>query len=162
ADVRAGKPGSTPFALLAESGAARDQLMCAETWVREKSPPAAAIYQGGAYRHDRIRVAYVSADFAEHPTSYLLAGPIETHDRARFTIIGVSLAAATASAMRSRIAAGFDQFLDAGRKDDREVAGLLRHLEVDIAVDLMGFTHESRPGIFALRPAPVHVNYLGF
>ena len=162
ADVRAGKPASTPFALLAESGAAHDQLMCAETWVREKSPPAAATYQGGAYRHDRIRVAYVSADFTEHPTSYLLAGLIEAHDRARFSIIGVSLGAATASAMRSRIAAAFDQFLDAGRKDDREVAGLLRHLEVDIAVDLMGFTHESRPGIFALRPAPVHVNYLGF
>jgi protein O-GlcNAc transferase len=162
ADVRAGKPASTPFALLAESGAARDQLMCAETWVREKCPPPAAIRQGGAYRHDRIRIAYVSADFAEHPTSYLLAGLIEQHDRARFTIIGVSLGTATASAMRSRIAAAFDQFLDAGRKDDREVAGLLRHLEVDIAVDLMGFTHESRPGVFALRPAPVQVNYLGF
>jgi predicted O-linked N-acetylglucosamine transferase (SPINDLY family) len=60
------------------------------------------------------------------------------------------------------MAGAFDQFVDAGRKDDREVAGLLRHLEIDIAVDLMGFTHESRPGIFALRPAPVQVNYLGF
>jgi protein O-GlcNAc transferase len=162
ADVGARKPASTPFALLAESGAAHDQLVCAETWVREKSPPAAPIYQGGVYRHDRIRVAYVSADFTEHPTSYLLAGLIEAHDRARFTIIGLSLGAATANAMWARIAAAFDQFLDADRKDDRELAGLLRHLEVDIAVDLMGFTHESRPGIFALRPAPVHVNYLGF
>ena len=163
AGVRAGKPASTPFALLAESGAARDQRLCAEAWVREKCPPAATpLYQGEKYRHDRIRVAYVSADFGEHPTSYLLAGLIEAHDRARFNVVGISLGAATPSAMRTRITGAFDRFVDAGRKDDREAAGLLRHLEIDIAVDLMGFTHESRPGIFALRPAPVQVNYLGF
>ena len=163
ADVSAGKPVSTPFALLAQSGAPRDQLLCAQAWVREKCPPApAAIYKGETYRHDRIRVAYISADFGEHPTSYLLAGLIEEHDRSRFKIFGVSLGAGDASPMRARITAAFDQFTDAGRKDDREVAALLRHLEVDVAVDLMGFTHESRPGIFAQRPAPVHVNYLGF
>ncbi|HEV2957802.1 MAG TPA: tetratricopeptide repeat protein [Xanthobacteraceae bacterium] len=163
ADVRAGRPASPPFALLAQSGAAGDQLLCARSWVREKCPPTSApVYKGEKYRHDRIRVAYVSADFGEHPTSYLLAGLIEEHDRARFKIIGVSLGAAAPSAMRSRITGAFDQFIDVGRKDDREAAGLLRHLEADIAVDLMGFTHESRPGIFALRPAPVQVNYLGF
>lgn len=163
ADVRAGKPAGPPFALLAESGAAGDQLLCAQTWVREKCPPAPArVYRGDKYRHDRIRVAYVSADFGEHPTSYLLAGLIEQHDRTRFNIVGVSLGAGTTSAMRTRMTGAFDRFVDAGRKDDREVADQLRHLEIDIAVDLMGFTHESRPGIFALRPAPVHVNYLGF
>ena len=163
ADVSAGKAVSPPFALLAESGAARDQLLCAQTWMREKCPPApAALYKGEKYRHDRIRVAYLSADFGEHPTSYLLAGLIEQHDRARFKVAGVSLGAGIPSAMRSRIAGAFDEFVDAGRKDDRELASLLRHHEIDIAVDLMGFTHESRPGIFALRPAPIHVNYLGF
>jgi protein O-GlcNAc transferase len=162
-DVRAGKPVSPPFALLAESGAAHDQLLGAQAWVREKCPPAPApLYKGERYRHDRIRVAYVSADFGEHPTSYLLGGLIEEHDRSRFKVVGVSLGAAAPSAMRSRLTAAFDQFLDAGRKDDGEAAGLLRNLEVDVAVDLMGFTHESRPGIFALRPAPVQVNYLGF
>jgi protein O-GlcNAc transferase len=161
--VRAGKPVSTPFALLSQSGAAGDQLLCAQSWVREKCPPTSApVYKGDKYRHDRIRVAYVSADFGEHPTSYLLAGLIEEHDRSRFKILGVSLGSGNPSALRSRIAGAFDEFIDAGRKDDRDVANLLRHLEVDIAVDLMGFTHESRPGIFALRPAPVHVNYLGF
>src|SRR5207302_776661 len=96
ADVRDGKPATTPFALLAESGAARDQLLCAQGWVREKCPAApAAIYKGEKYRHERIRVAYVSADFGEHPTSYLLAGLIEDHDRSRFKILGVSLGSGT-------------------------------------------------------------------
>jgi protein O-GlcNAc transferase len=163
ADVRAGNPASPPFALLAESGAVRDQLLCAQAWARDKALPAPApLYKGEKYRHDRIRVAYVSADFGEHPTSYLLAGLIEQHDRSRFKIVGVSLGAGTPSAMRTRMTGAFDQFVDAGRKDDREAASLVRHHEIDIAVDLMGFTHESRPGIFALRPAPVHVNYLGF
>ena len=163
ADLAAGKAVSTPFALLSESGAARDQLLCAQAWVWDKSPPASTpIYKGEKYRHDRLRVAYISADFGEHPTSYLLAGLIEEHDRSRFKIIGVSLGTGAASPMRLGITAAFDNFTDTGRKDDREIAGLLRHLEVDIAVDLMGFTHESRPGIFALRPAPLHVNYLGF
>ncbi len=163
ADVRAGKPVSPPFALLAQSGLARDQLLCAQTWVRDKCPPAPTpLYKGEKYRHDRIRVAYLSADFGEHPTSYLLAGLIEQHYRARFRVIGISLGAGAPSAMRARVAGAFDQFVDAGPKDDREVASLLRHHEIDIAVDLMGFTHESRPGIFALRPAPIHVNYLGF
>jgi protein O-GlcNAc transferase len=163
ADVRAGKAASPPFALLAESAAAGDQLLCAQAWVGEKCPPAQVpVYRGDKYRHDRIRIAYVSADFGEHPTSYLLAGVIEQHDRSHFRIVGVSLGAGAPSPMRTRITGAFDQFVDAGRKDDREVAGLLRHLEIDIAVDLMGFTHESRPGIFALRPAPVQVNYLGF
>jgi predicted O-linked N-acetylglucosamine transferase (SPINDLY family) len=163
ADVRAGKGVTTPFAFLSQSGAARDQLLCSQGWVREKCPPAPTpVYRGDKYRHDKIRVAYVSADFGDHPTSYLLAGLIEEHDRARFKVVGVSLGAGAPGDMRSRIAGAFDQFIDAGRKDDRETAGLLRHLEIDIAVDLMGFTQESRPGIFALRPAPVQVNYLGF
>jgi len=163
AGIRGGKRVTTPFALLAQSGATNDQLLCAQGWVREKCPPASVpAYSGETYRHDRIRVAYVSADFGEHPTSYLLAGLIEEHDRARFRIVGVSLGVESESAMRSRIVGAFDHFIDAGRKDDREAANVLRHLEIDIAVDLMGFTHESRPGIFALRPAPVHVNYLGF
>ncbi|HEV3396288.1 MAG TPA: tetratricopeptide repeat protein [Xanthobacteraceae bacterium] len=163
ADARAGMRASTPFALLGQSGAAGDQLLCSQVWVREKCPAAPTpIHKGEKYRHDKIRVAYLSADFGEHPTSYLLAGLFEEHDRARFDVFGMSLGLDGPSAMRSRIARAFDRFVDVSRKDDREVANLLRHLEVDIAVDLMGFTHESRPGIFAMRPAPVQVNYLGF
>jgi protein O-GlcNAc transferase len=163
AAVRAGRRATAPFAFLSQSGAPGDQLLCARSWVREKCPPApTALYRGDKYRHDRIRVAYVSADFGDHPTSYLLAGLIEEHDRDRFKVTGVSLGAGAPGDMRSRIAGAFDQFIDARSKDDREAAALLRHLEIDIAVDLMGFTHESRPGIFALRPAPVAVNYLGF
>src|SRR6267378_3389187 len=64
--------------------------------------------------------------------------------------------------MRSRLVGSFDRFFDVRTRNDFQVAGLVRDLEVDIAIDLMGHTRESRPGIFALRPAPVQAAYLGF
>ena len=91
-----------------------------------------------------------------------LAELFERHDRSRFEIIGVSFGADDKSEMRNRIVAAFDQFYDVRRKSDEEVAKLLKGLQIDIAVDLMGHTRHSRPGIFAYRPAPTQVNYLGY
>ena len=64
--------------------------------------------------------------------------------------------------MHARIARAFDRFLDVRTNGDAQVAQLIADMDVDIAVDLMGFTEHCRPGIFAFRPAPVQVNYLGF
>jgi predicted O-linked N-acetylglucosamine transferase (SPINDLY family) len=64
--------------------------------------------------------------------------------------------------MRARLRAAFDQFIDVRGRSDREVAGLLRSLGIDIAIDLMGYTQGNRAGVFAERGAPVQVNYLGY
>ena len=64
--------------------------------------------------------------------------------------------------MRARLKAAVDRFVDVREHSDHQVAALLRELEIDIAVDLQGFTWGCRPGIFALRAAPVQVNYLGY
>jgi predicted O-linked N-acetylglucosamine transferase (SPINDLY family) len=64
--------------------------------------------------------------------------------------------------MRQRTSAAFDKFIDVSNYPDRQVAMLARKLEIDIAVDLKGFTTDSRTGIFALRAAPIQVNYLGY
>ncbi len=113
-------------------------------------------------KDNRIRVAYLSADFREHPTSYLLAGTIETHDRARFEAIGLSLMPVDETAMCKRMQRAFDQFHDIGRLDDAEADRFIRTLKVDILVDLMGFTGFSRSKLVARKPAPINVNYLGF
>jgi len=162
ADVRAKKCGSNPFAFLGLSATARDQLACAQTWVRDKCPASPApLWQGERYAHDRIRVAYLSADFHDHPMPQLLAGVFERHDRARFETFAFSFAPQRRSAMQARLRGAFERFLDVRDQDDRQVAGRMRDLEIDIAVDLMGFTRDARPRIFSLRPAPVQVNYLG-
>jgi protein O-GlcNAc transferase len=161
--VRAGKRASGPFAMLGLSPSARDQLACAQTWVRDRRPASAIpVWKGERYRHDRIRVAYLSADLHDHPVSYLMAGVFERHDRTRFETTAVSFGRDHASEMRMRLKGAFDRFLDVQNEGDRDVASRLRDLEIDIAVDLMGFTRDARTGILALRPAPVQVNYIGY
>src|SRR5262249_5724845 len=162
-DVRAGKRASEPFVLIGLSGSAGDQLRCSEIYVRDDSRSASApIWKGERYRHDRIRVAYLSADFRDHAVCRLLAGVFEQHDHARFETIAVSFGPDGPSEMRSRVQCAFDRFIDVRKNNDRDIANLSRDLEIDIAVDLMGFTKDSRCGIFALRAAPVQVNYLGY
>jgi predicted O-linked N-acetylglucosamine transferase (SPINDLY family) len=86
----------------------------------------------------------------------------EHHDKSRFETIAVSLSPDQKDRMSERLKASFDRFIDASTKSDQEVAALLRDLEVDIAVDLNGFTGGARSDIFASRAAPVQVNYLGY
>ena len=91
-----------------------------------------------------------------------MAGVFERHDKSKFDTLAVSFTDGDGSEMRARLMRSFGRLVDVGNVSDAEVAGLLRQNEIDIAVDLMGFTGDSRPGILALRPAPVQVNHLGF
>jgi predicted O-linked N-acetylglucosamine transferase (SPINDLY family) len=112
--------------------------------------------------HDRLRVAYLSADFNDHPTAYLTAGLFEQHDRSRFEITALSFGQNDNSPARRRLEAAFEHFIDVGGDSDREIAALMRRSEIDIAVDLMGFTKDHRLGVLARRAAPIQVNYLGY
>ncbi|MEO8302747.1 MAG: tetratricopeptide repeat protein [Betaproteobacteria bacterium] len=163
AEVRLGRNSVNPFAFLGMSDLPQDQLQCARTWIRnECSPSPIAVWTGERYDHARIRIAYLSADFREHPLGYLMAGLFERHDRSRFETIAVSFGPDSESPMRARLKAAFERFIDADAMSDREVANLLRRMEVDIVVDRNGFTTGSRTGILAMRPAPIQVNYLAF
>ncbi len=161
--LRSDRAKDAPFSFLALSHDAAAQLRCARIYADNWYPTAKSpLWTGERYRHDRIRVAYVSADLREHPVAYLLAGVLEAHDRTRFETIAISFGPRQDSAMGRRVAAAFDQFHEVSRMRDAQTAALMRDLEVDIAVDLMGYTQNNRTGIFAMRPAPIQVNYLGF
>lgn len=113
-------------------------------------------------RHDRIRLGYFSADLHSHAVTVLTAELFETHDRSKFDITAFSLGANVHDQMRTRIEPAFDRFLWVGAQSDREIAELSRRLEIDIAVDLGGYTGDARPRIMALRAAPIQVSYLGY
>lgn len=113
-------------------------------------------------KRDRIRIGYYSADFHDHATAYLIAELIEKHDRGRFECTAFSFGPDRQDAMRQRLAASFDRFVDVRAKSDREVVALSRELGIDIAIDLKGYTRESRPTLFAGRCAPVQASYLGY
>jgi predicted O-linked N-acetylglucosamine transferase (SPINDLY family) len=163
AGLKAGKPIIQPFINVTLSTSMADQLQCARTSISHQWPKAQrALWRGEQYGHEKTRVAYISADFRDHAVARLIAGLFEHHDKARFETIAISLAEDDGSAMRKRFRATFDHFVDAERLSDEQVATLLRRMEADIAVDLMGFTSGCRPGILALRPVPIQVNFLGY
>jgi predicted O-linked N-acetylglucosamine transferase (SPINDLY family) len=161
--IRAGKRLIHPFANLLISDSPADQLLCARLQTDEACPSAPQpIYRGERYRHDKIRIAYLSGDFYQHAVPFLIAGVLECHDRSRFEISGISFGGNDSSEMRDRLETACERFLDVPDKSDREIAQLVRELEIDIAIDLKGHTGGARPGIFAHRPAPIQVNYLGY
>lgn len=152
-----------PLTVLGYECSARTQFECARNFARFRVAASPEPMRPSApYAHDKIRLAYLSADFRRHPVSYQITELIEIHDRARFEVIGVSFGPDDGTPARKRIAAAFDQFIDVRNVSDRDVAGILRQREIDIAVDLMGYTTSERVGILAHRPAPVQVQYLGF
>jgi protein O-GlcNAc transferase len=166
--VARGERASHPHSLLALSDSPQLQLACARAVSRHKFPPATQS-AGSAMRSTRparldarVRVAYVSADFSDHPVPQLLIGTLERHDRTRFEIIGVSLRAGRGHPFERRIRQAFDGWIDAAALTPPTTASRLRDAGVDIAVDLMGFTEGMRLEAFAHRAAPVQVNYLGY
>jgi len=161
--VGEGSAVAIPFSLVASSGSAAAQLKCAADYVNAEFPTSfTPLAADAVYGHDKIRVAYVSADFHDHPVAMLMAGVFERHDRAQFEINAVSLGPPSTGEMRRRLVGTFDRFIDVRLKSDQAIAEAMRELEIDIAIDLNGFTQGCRPGIFARRPAPIQVGYLGY
>jgi protein O-GlcNAc transferase len=161
--VRKNEVVTVPFNMLSVMTGAEDQLLCARRFQTQEFPAAsAALWRGVRKPHDRIRLAYLSADFREHPVGYLLAGLIEQHDKARFETTAISLSPASSGEMQRRFRGAFERFVDARDLNDREVAEFIHCHEIDILVDLMGYTTGARPGILAMRPTPVQVNYFGY
>jgi predicted O-linked N-acetylglucosamine transferase (SPINDLY family) len=159
--VRKGMRAIQPFGNLMISQDPADQLLCARAWTAGQGAPP-PLWRGERYTHQKIRLAYVSGDFCVHPVSILMAGVFEHHDKSKFETTAISFGPDDGSDLRWRVAKAFDRFIDVRGRTDFEIAKLLRDREIDIVVDLMGLTGDSRPGILAHRPAPVQVNYLGF
>ena len=114
------------------------------------------------HNHKKIRIGYFSPDFRKHPVSYLTAELYEIHDRSKFEIHAFSFGPDTKDEIKIRIKAGVDYFHDVRTMSSRDIVKFARSLEIDIAVDLAGFTGRSRTNIFAMSAAPIQVNYLGY
>jgi predicted O-linked N-acetylglucosamine transferase (SPINDLY family) len=161
--VASGKPADTPFQFLAVCDSPARQLQCARTFIADAYPvPSPGVPKKPRSPRERIRLAYLSADYGEHATSRLIAGLIESHDRSRFEVTAVAFSHHPDSPLLARLRRGFDRFLDVRAANDLAVAQLLSDLEIDIAVDLKGITGEARIGVFAYHVPPVQVSYLGY
>jgi predicted O-linked N-acetylglucosamine transferase (SPINDLY family) len=153
-----------PFAFLALSDDAFLHKKCSEIYAQNMYPANLALGPiPKAAKREKIRIAYFSPDFRNHPVSFLTAELFEIHDRSRFEVFAFSLQKAPiGDEMNIRLRNGFDRFIDVDNMTDLDIAQLARELEIDIAIDLTGPTQHSRTGIFSYRAAPIQVNWLGY
>lgn len=152
-----------PFVLLATPASANMQKICAQNYAvkKNKAPAIESGIQKQA-QHARIKIGYFSADLHNHATTYLMAELFEKHDKSQFELIAFSFGTSREDEMKARVKKAFDQFYDVRTYTEAQIAKLARALEIDIAIDLKGYTKEARPSIFSHRPAPIQVNYLGY
>jgi protein O-GlcNAc transferase len=177
--VRRGEHMDLPMAFMAHNDSPADQLACARIYVEDRRPrdsvdPAtaatanattstvAAVRPARRPASEPLRVAYLSADFGDHPVGQLIVGIIESHDRNRFETHVLSAGRDDAGEVRRRIESGCDHFLDVSALSDRDVARIIRERGIDIAIDLGGHTLGSRALLLAYRPAPLQISFLGF
>jgi predicted O-linked N-acetylglucosamine transferase (SPINDLY family) len=137
------------------------QLRIARRW-SARMLPAAGVRRPAPARRARLRVGYLSADFHEHATSYLIAGLLEHHDRRRIETFGYSYGPDDGSEMRRRVARAFAHWRDLASVGDADAAAVVEADALDVLIDLKGHTLLSRLAILARRPAPLQLHYLGY
>ncbi|MEQ1598601.1 MAG: tetratricopeptide repeat protein [Methylotenera sp.] len=158
----------SPFAFLAMSGTtAQEQKQCASNYANNtlKAWPVSRMdigSQGIKNRNYKLKVGYFSADFRLHPLAFLITELIEKHDRNQFKIFAYSYGKNDKTPTRKRLEKAFDHFIDITNLNDVEAVKKIRNDEIDILIDLTGYTQSSRSGIVALKPAHIHINWLGF
>jgi predicted O-linked N-acetylglucosamine transferase (SPINDLY family) len=161
-DVGAGKRAVTPFAFQAMSRSPENLRLCSKTYAADRYPPQSPLWTGERHDNPRIRLGYLCGEFRTHATSMLMAGLFESHDRNRFELFAFDNGFDDGTPMRRRVGKAFDSFIDISRASDLDAARLIRDRRIDILVNLNGYCGLSRTGVFAHRPCPVQVNYLGF
>lgn len=168
--INAHQKATQPSQLLSLIDSLPLQLKASKLFVSKEIPPNNALGPlstrpaPNAQNPRKIKIAYVSADFKHHAVCILLAEMFESHNKDEFEFYGLDATPPSPQRdeMRERVKATFDHFIDIRAMSDMEVAQMARQLEIDIAVDLGGHTHDSRTGAFAYRVAPVQLSYIGY
>jgi len=161
--IKKNKKITPAFPVLSFTDSLEIQRRATELWINDKFPfnPVLGDIPKRVIKN-KIRIGYYSADFREHPVSYLTAELFEQHDKSKFEIIAFYFGPETEDLMHKRLRSSFEKFIKVSQKSDKEIALLSREMEIDIAVDLTGITAECRIGIFSFRAAPIQISYIGY
>ena len=161
--VRNNQKTISPFITLALTDDQKLHRKVAESYVEENHPYKPILRPViEKSPNKKIRIGYFSSDFRVHAVSTLTAELFELHDKNRFEIIAFSFGNDDKSLMRQRLSQSFNQFIDVSNLSDLAIAKLSRENRIDIAIDLGGFTTNSRPDIFSYRAAPIQLSYIGY
>jgi protein O-GlcNAc transferase len=161
--IEAQKNVANPFAILGVFDSGEIQKRCSEVYSRSLHPENSSLGKiEPKTKKNKIRIGYFSADLQHHATAYLMAGFFEAHNKEIFELVAFSFGPESRDDLRMRIIKSLDHFIDVREMSERQIAQLSRDMDIDIAIDLKGFTKDSRMDIFAYRAAPIQVNYLGY
>ena len=162
--VRRGQRIVQPFIFQAVAETPADARDCSRIWARDKYPELGGPAHDRAARkaNKKIRIGYVSGEFRQQATAILMAGVYDRHDREKFELIALDAGVSDQSPMRARLEKAFDTWIDIRSLSDQDAAGAIAGAGIDILVNLNGYFGDTRMGVFAQRPAPIQVNYLGF
>jgi predicted O-linked N-acetylglucosamine transferase (SPINDLY family) len=159
--VDAGVDGITAFSFLAEEATPAQQLHCARTFarqfVREAPPPAPAMNIGAG-----LRVGFVSSGFNEHATGLLVVELVECLRSSNLTTVAFATTPGDRSELRHRLTQAFHEFHDVALQSPEAIAQRIRDARIDVLLDVDGYCMNSMPRIFALRPAPIQINWLAY
>ena len=152
-----------PFSLLGLIDDPALQKKASEIFINHHYPVKYNLSKTYHYsKHQKIRIGYFSGEFKKHPVAYLTAELYELHDRNQFEVHAFSFGPDTKDEMNLRIKAGVDYFHNVQSMSHREVVEHARFLEIDIAIDLGGFSGNSRPAIFSMSVSPIRLSYIGY
>ena len=157
-------PGVTPPAnSLCQPSTPADQLVCAQQWAsRLASGRRPQFDHPRPAQPGKIRLGYFCADYMEHPLARLVVEMIERHDRSEFEVVAYSIGPDDGSALRGRLTAAFDRFVDLRHVDDPQAAERINADGIDILIDLTGYAQNARTRVLVARPAPIQVNGIGY
>ena len=154
---------SQPFCMLSFIDDPSIHRKCCEIYSNNKYPKSHTFLKLPPYQgHKKIKIGYFSPEFRDHPVGNLTAELYENHDREKFEIHAFSFGIQVDDVVKNRIRVGVDYFHDVKAMSDKDVVKLVRSLEIDIAIDLAGFTGNQRSSIFSMSAAPIQVSYLGY
>lgn len=161
--LEATKSPASPFSMLSIEDNADNQLQRSKNWVSanfelkpyplNRRPPEPG---------RRIRLGYFGADFHNHATMHLMSGLLKSHDHESFEVFIYSYGKPHEDAGRETAKNAADHFFDIHDMPDLDVLRMVRTHDLDIAIDLKGFTKDTKSRLFQLRLAPIQMNYLGF
>ena len=156
--------GTSPLAMLAASDDPVLQLSAARQFVEHKYPVTntEVLAPKDGYKHEKIRIGYLSSDFCMHAVSLLTVELLELHDHDRFEVFGFCWSREDGTSIQKRVVKAMDHYIKIGEMSDKEAADCIRSHEIDIIIDLHGLTSGARPLILSYRPATFQMTYLGF
>ena len=157
------KKVSTPFELLSIIDDPEIHLLASKMYFDEKYlTNNFKISKMKKNKSDKIKIGYFSPDFRNHPVLHLIKDVFKHHDKSKFEVYAFSFEKHKNDEFTTEIKDFFNKFIEIKDLSDKEVYELTREIDIDIAIDLCGYTAFNRVKLFSNRVAPIQINYLGY